>query len=196
MKWKEVRKELKKRLPKVRKQKVYLDLLKELHKRGATSKKIVLKTKQLEHISKDAGICLARLEKKKFVGIIKKGAARFLLDPIAKGSDCFCHTLPEIKKAREVRCLNLLKHIDGNPTLIAICAKVLGLKGKITLDNIKSKICYMDDRQRDKENLGNYNNIVRKLREKGIEMPNYDELIWLRGSYSWYIKEEFVIEFS
>ena len=191
------RDKIKEKLPRVRKQSEHHEVVKWMWKFGAKDVKSAARTKQLEEKVPHAGVYLKNLEKAKLVEVSKKGSAHFLLDLAAKGKEKkFLHVYPEIKEARIKRSMALIDHIQNEHELLIISLQVLSLDETANIVNILEKIKHNEDQDKDGANLTNYNNIVKKFKEKKITLKGYDELQWKRGSHSWYLNKDFIAECS
>ena len=127
----------------------------------------------------------------------KKGSAHFLLDHAATGQEKrFLYVYPEIKGAREKRSTTLVNHVQDDQDLLILSLYVLGLDENASVVNVLERVEHSDDQDKDKTNLKNYNNIVKKLKEKKVALRGYDHLEWKRGSYSWYLSKNFITECS
>lgn len=188
MKRKDIEEKIKEKLPRVRDIKVYVDLVDHLYRLNAFDKKHAVKTRDLNKIKKSPGGYLKKLSDAKILGIVKKGSARFMLNPVAPISRRFLHTSNEIKVARQENVQNLLNQIQENPSLLLAVSISLGLKSS-TLEDIMKAIEYSDDLSTARKQLENYNLAVLAIKKTGISLKDYDELHWMRGSYSWYIKD-------
>ncbi len=191
-----IKERIKEKLPNAQKQNVYFALVKELERRNAVSRKNAVKTKQLTGIHKNVGPYLNRLETAKIIEAIRKGATPFMLDHAATiSSERFLHTAKDIETAREKRTAALLDQIQTNPDLLMLAIRLLQLKENTTVLDIMDQVCYSPNIKKEKEHLQNYNLLVSKFKEK-VSLVNYDTLEWSRGSYSWFITQEFLSDCS
>ena len=87
-----------------------------------------------------------------------------------------------------------MNHIQDEHELLIISLHVLGLDENASLLNIHQKVEYQEDQDKDRINLNNYNQIVKKFKEEKITLKGYDELEWKRGSHSWYLSQSFMAE--
>lgn len=186
---------LKEKLPRVRKQAEHNDVLKWMWKLGAKDIKSAVRTKQLEEKVLHAGAYLKNLKRARLVEVLKKSSAPFLLDHAATGQEkCFLHTYPEIKEARKKRSIALVDHVQSDHELLILSLHVLGLDEKASIVNVLESVEHNDDQEKEKTSFKNYNNIVKKFKEKKVALKGYEHLEWKRGGYSWYLSQSFIAE--
>lgn len=189
--------ELERRLTGIRNKANYIELVKKLYEVNAVSRETTVKTKILSEIEKNASVYLKRLQKEKVVGVVKRGATKFLFNPAATNvGEKFGYIKPQIKLIREKNYQQLLKHIKEEVQIFSKCSIWLGLSEPISLQDIEDKIIYLDDKEKDRAQLDNFNLLVQNLKRENLNRKTYDELHWRRGSYSWYLLPEFVMEIN
>ena len=186
---------LKEKLPRIHKPAEYEKLLEVMWKLEAKDVKHAVRTKVLEEKVPGAGTYLKSLKKVKLVEVSKKGSGYFMVNNAAKEDrKRFLRHHDQIKEARENNSIALVNHIQDEHELLIISLHVLGLDENASLLNIHQKVEYQEDQDKDRINLNNYNQIVKKFKEEKITLKGYDELEWKRGSHSWYLSQSFMAE--
>ena len=166
-------------------------------KLGARNIKSAVRTKKIEEKVPHAEVYLKNLLNAKMVEVSKKGSAHFILDyASSKPNERYLYLHPDIKIAREKRSTALLNHIQDDHSLLILSLKALGLDEKSNILEILNRIEYLENQDKDAVNLQNYNKIIEKMKENKIVMKGYDELKWKRGSHSWFLNNNFIIECS
>ncbi len=178
-------------IPRIRDTNIYLGLVEILQSNNAYNKKYAVKTKDIEaKIGKSIGSHLTRMETAKIVRRIKKSAACFIVDSVDKTPKRFAHTETEIRRVIEKRTNELVNQIKRDKKLLKVCAETLRLDEGSGVEHILQEIMYPSDKNG--TSLGNYNQLVRKLKKEGIRLIGFDELIWKRGGHRWYLTDEFI----
>ena len=90
----------------------------------------------------------------------------------------------------------LVHHVQNNHELLILSLQTLGLDETASIINILGSVEHSDDQGKDKANLKNYNNVVKKLKEKKVALKGYDHMEWRHGSHSWYLSQSFIAECS
>jgi len=182
-----IRKLIRKTLPRVRNVDRYVDIMYLLYKKAAVNKKTAVRTAEVDHLVEgNVFHPLKKLEKCKLIKRVRKSAVCFMFDASAAGKNSFLYTREQIRQARINGVKMLVKQVQNDGRLLLICLATIGMEGTEKLETVVEAVKYADD-DTERKNLFNYNQIVQKFKQNKIILKGFDELVWRRGSHSWFI---------
>lgn len=98
-------------------------------------------------------------------------------------------TRQEIRDARELRVRKLIEHAENDESVNSIVCDALCVD---SLEESEEEIIYSEDYSEEKENHKAYNELVRVIKEAGIELDGYDEIVWRNPKKPWNLDTNFI----